>query len=170
MSPAPNTEALLSFEDPIELAFVRFLKDRYQVINAYPSRSTATAETPFVEVSLTTGNALRHGKIHFLGKDTQGFQSPDAWQGDLSFRINTQRNTNAELHKSYLGKIRDMSTMHRIVQLWDVASWYRISGISGGASKKFSDDERNLDITEISYTLIFNIHPDAWPIEEQPIV
>lgn len=157
-----SVEELMSFELPLETAFANMLKDA-GITNIFPSRSTLTADTPWVEVSLITGDALRHGKIHSLGFEQAGNMSPDAWSGDLVLKITTNRGTNGDIHKVFIGKIRDRMRLRRILAAWNVSSPYRIGWIEGGGSKKYSDDEQNLDITEMTYRLNFNIHPDAWP-------
>lgn len=162
MQPAPNTEILFSVEESIELVFVGLIQNA-GVLNIYPSRSNDSEETPCVEVALITGDALRHGKIHFIGEQKMGAYSPDAWSSQLVFTIKTQRGTNNSSHKQYIGKIRDQIRMIKIAGFWNPDSYYRIAGVSGGASKRFSDDDKNLDITEMTYSMDFGIHPDAWP-------
>jgi hypothetical protein len=164
MLPAPNVETLLAFEEPLELAFVSILSTRAGIANVFPSRSTDTAESPWVEVSLVTNDPIRK-KVHELGPEQAGTVSPDGWTAQLDFKITTQRNTNGSLHKVYIGRIRDWIRLRRVNPIWDVTSYYRISGFEGGACKKLSDDDNNLDITIMTYTLVFGIHPDAWPLD-----
>lgn len=167
--PALTNEELLSFESPIELAFVKLLADRG--LTFYESRSVAEAETPWGEVSLETGATTehKHGVTGASSSIASGIH--DSWVSKLDFTIRSSRiydsnNPPGLQHKRMIGKVRAMCSMPVLIPVWqttDAGQLYAISSIRETGSSRAVDEDNKLDITIISFTLKHSIRNDAWP-------
>lgn len=164
-----SDEQLLSFETPIEEAFVQLLKE-VGILNAYESRSVSSAQTPWVEVMFVEGPVTGHYHAHQIAGDntSQGRCSHDEWESRLEFTVVSNRATDAQsgrVHKQYLGKIRSLCRSFTLSMKWPTTAasqFYGLSNIKGNGTVNSFDDEKDLDYSVISFTVKNNIRPEAW--------
>lgn len=168
----PLTEVeLMSFEDPIELAFVAMLAAR-GFTNAFESRSVLLAESPWIDCMLTTGPVIHYRPIPHLTTQSRGAFLPDEWQSQMRFDIKTVRESDEispafKQHKQLIGLIRSVCIVKNLrtaFRVTEASQLYAITDCGETGSSSSFDDQNNLDITTLSFTLKHNIRSDIeWP-------
>jgi hypothetical protein len=157
MPQASNWEDLYKFEDAHESAAQSILTA--QGLTAYIQRNEGEIVTPSVGVQFTVGPALeRYG---FRASDGAG-PFLDLWSARLTFAVTTQRGKNNSQHDSLRAKIR-----YRMqdLSLWNTTRlpFHQVAKIlEAGTSIQVLDD-KDRDISEINFNVIFAIRHDAWP-------
>lgn len=162
MPQATDWHDLYKFEDYFEAAAVDILGENGLEITqfAYIQRGTEEITTPSVGVQFTTGPALeRYG---FRASD--GAQFLDLWSAKLTFAITTQRGKapSNNQHASLRAKIRYAM---QDLTLWNTTRlpYHQIAKIIEAGTSPQVIDDKDRDISELSFNVIFAIRHDAWP-------
>ena len=159
--PASTLYELYRFEDVVESAMAALLTAN-TITNAI-QQGTGSLSTPRVEIQFTPGS--QDGQYQIVSSDVR----PCCWDGELKFRIITNRGVNKSTHKDYRSKIRMLMHNRYSSTYWSSAfhstnlPYHDIMNIeeTGTAINISADD--NLDESEITFKVKFGIKSDAWP-------
>lgn len=163
MPQATNWHDLYKFEDYIEAAAKDILGENGLEITdaAFIQRDNEEVTTPSVGIQFTTGQALeRYG---FRASDNQPFL--DLWSGKLTFAITTQRGKEAFNNSQHARLRAAIRYAMQDLTLWNTTRlpYHAVAKIlEAGTSPQIVDD-RDRDISEISFNVILAIRSDAWP-------
>jgi hypothetical protein len=88
----------------------------------------------------------------------------DAFEATLEVTIATNRKGNEGTlnHPRLIGSVRSRLTMRKIIQAWK-SQVALIDDIRGTGTIDTFSDENDIDFTSLSYYLVFNVAPTAWP-------
>ena len=156
MPQSSNWPEIYKFEDYFEPAAVNILAA--DSITAHVQRNATDIATPSVGVQLTVGENVEHYGLRV--SDGQNFC--DRWNAKLAFAITTQRGKNNSSHSDLRAKIR--------YRMQDLTVWNTtrlpyhqvVRIIESGTSPQIVDD-KDRDISEVTFSLVINIRADAWP-------
>jgi len=159
-----DIQDIFCFERHLEQGFIALLQGLAP--NIYGSRDTRTAASPRMTVKAVVGGiADRHVHPFPSGKFAY-----DCYLGNLSVEIVTNRTT-ANIpptqqpgeHQALTGRARAALEFYRIVDTWAaVQQTVIITDIyADGTEDSFQDND--LDYTTLSFNLVFNVNPAAWP-------
>lgn len=170
--PAPDFATLYDFETQIEgavvSAIVAFLAQAGITAQVERSQSSDTESTPRVEVNFTPGNALSQRTT--IGQAVPK-QVPNAFEGSLSIRVVTTRpipTDNADLHGPIRGWGRYVLSAEAKAFTTAILPYLQILEMlpAGSASQLY--DEKQQDITELTFNVWFCVRNEAWPPEIVP--
>jgi len=153
-----NVEELYQFEQWLETGFTALLRGTCESI--YTSREAEDLVSPRVEIKAILGPALQHHKASYGGVTTEH----DAFEASLEITIATNRKGNEGTlnHPRLIGSVRSRLVMRYIVQNWQ-SPVTLIDDIRGTGTIDTFVDENDIDFTTLSYYLVFNVAPTAWP-------
>lgn len=125
--------------------------------NIYTSRETTDLASERIEIKAILGENLEHR--HPFSDGSSVF---DVWTATLELTVATNRGENSQNHSELLGKVRaritkkyfDANFTHEIIVTLDVRD--------SGTIDSFSD-ENDIDISTLSFYLVVNVKPSAWP-------
>lgn len=172
---APNLTELFQLERWGEEGFQYGLSTQLviapEAINI--SRQSSVANSPRIELKVTIGEELNHH--HLIGNEWMC----DTFNGTLEALVVTNRQSviATDTHYALMGRLRACLKAHysniavngmpptNVNPLpWWSQTYISITDIrSAGTTDTWSDD-KNLDYSKLSYSLILNIKPDAWPL------
>lgn len=126
----------------------------------YTSREPCELESPRVEIKAVIGPALNHSKS-FTNGSTDAY---DAFEAALEVTIVTNRTGNEWTmnHPRLIGSVRSRLTMRHLIGRWTSPVVVPADLRATGTADTFSD-ENDIDTTSITYYLVFNVAPTAWP-------
>lgn len=161
--PAPNYQTLYDFETQLETAWATILTTALAAIpitcQVLTTRSATTDNTPRVELECLVGPALSQRK----GLSTGTYREvPNAFKFTLAVRIVTTRPTNDNQHGVIRGLIRYNLTASANVITAQLAYLQILEQLmQTGASHII--DEKEQDVSELTYDGWFAIADSAWP-------
>tara|TARA_R110000868_G_scaffold202766_1_gene450537 strand:+ start:126 stop:593 length:468 start_codon:yes stop_codon:yes gene_type:complete len=126
----------------------------------YASREPCDLESPRVEIKAVIGPALQHSKS-FTSGSTDAY---DAFEAALEITIVTNRTGNEWTmnHPRLIGSVRSRLTMRYLIGRWSSPVVVPADLRATGTADTFSD-ENDIDTTSLTYYLVFNVAPTAWP-------
>ena len=151
-------EELFQFEKWLELAFEGLLTGA--TTHIFKSREADPLQSPRIEIKAVLGKALEHRKGYTDGK-TNDF---DAYEATLEITVATNRATEegAPNHNQLLGTVRSRVSMKYALANWASDVTVILDIRPQGTIDTFSD-ENCIDLTALSFYLVFNVKPSAWP-------
>jgi len=158
-----NEEDIFQLEESFEIAFSSIFRDA-GCEHSYRSREPFDMDsTPWVESKFLPG-AVNEKYRHYID-DTKPLVYA-AWFGSiLTVTVTTHRKNNGTQHKILIGKIRLACQRHKIIESWPATAAgriHRIADIREKGSVNTTDDENELDKTEITFHLTHNVSETAW--------
>ena len=179
---APDLATLFRYEEAIERAVVHVLT--LAGIGAYRSRDRAAAKTPYVAVKLMPGGATGH-----RGQYKPGYFMLDAFAGKLVLTAYTNRADPAQApvgaagigapanidhgpdtHAMLLGQLR-VAMLYASEQLTGTnpfLSYHYLAQIQDAGVAARVDDDADLDVSPLLFTVAFGIRDGAWPLPPAP--
>ncbi len=153
-----NVEELYQFEQWLETGFAAILAGTCP--NIYTSREADELISPRVEIKAILGPALQHHKGSYGGVTTEH----DAFEATLEITIVTNRSGNEGTlnHPRLIGSVRSRLVMRYLIQNWK-SPVTLINDIRGTVTIDTFSDENDIDNTSLSYYILFNVAPTAWP-------
>lgn len=156
MPQATTWDDLYKFEDYFEAAAQDILEGAG--LTAFIQRGEEEIETPSVGVQLTLGPALeRYGF-----RESDGEKFLDLWSAKLTFAVFTQRGKNSAQHAPIRAKIRHLM---QDLTLWNTTRlpYHQVGKILEAGTSPQTIDDKDRDLSEISFNVIIAIRHDAWP-------
>jgi len=161
--PCTSLDELYKFEEHLESGFIALLNN-VGIFNAYAERCPDDLTTPYVTVKATSGGVevTGHRHVHIF---PDGSQTWDAYQGTLETEVVTNRlDDKTNYHHLALGKMRRALQLFILQQTWfNYQQVILITDIREQGTIHTWVDDDNLDHTTLSWFLVFNINPAAWP-------
>ena len=151
-------EELFQFEYWLELAFAGLLAGTCPLI--YKSREADELQSPRIEIKAVLGKALEHRKAYSDGV-TNDF---DAYEATLEITVATNRAAveGTPTHNQLLGSVRSRVSMKYALANWE-SDVTVINDIRPQGTIDTFSDENCIDLTSLSFYLVFNVKPSAWP-------
>jgi hypothetical protein len=148
-------EDIYQFEKHLEDGFETVLTGA--VANIYKSYETGDRISPRVEIKAFCDSSLNRQKVF-----ADGTQLDNAFEGRLEMTVTTNRMVGS--HHALLGAIRARMSV-RYLNLNDEFDneALAIEGIHQRETLDSFEDEDNVDITVLSYYVVFSIKDSAWP-------
>lgn len=165
---APDFGTLYDFETPIEEAAKNAITDTLTAnsvsgVTFSVSRDSATDDTPRIDIVFASGQAMTQ---RTAAGQAVPKQVPNAFEGLLTLRLSTTRpisTGNAALHGKIRGLIRyAMSAGAKAFDPTDTP-YLQILQMLPEASTPQLYDEKQQDISELTFRVWFAIRNDAWP-------
>ena len=178
LGPAPDLATLFRYEEAIERAVVSVLTAAQ--ISAFRSRDLAKAKSPYVGVKLMSAGATGHASTKI-----PGFVTFDAWAGSLLLTATTNRADPAQApvtvgpigtpfnvdhgpdtHAMLLGQLR-VAMLYATASLTETnpfLQYHYVQQILEAGVAARVDQDADLDISPLLYTVKFGIRGTAWPL------
>jgi len=158
-----NEELIFQIEESFEIAFQTIFSNA-GCANSYRSREPFDlGATPWVESKFLPGSVNEKYRHHIDATTPLVYAG---WFGSiLTVTVTTHRINNGTQHKVLLGKIRLACQRHKIIESWPATvagQTHRIADIREQGSVNTTDDENELDKTEITFHVVHNISETAW--------
>ena len=164
-SQSPNLEELLKFEEHLESGFVALLNDA-GLPYPHSSRGIREINSPYVSIYAQLGGYVANHQ--YLIPDGSGRKIFDVYTATITAEVVTNRGDEAHLvptmHTAMLGKLRLNMQFFRIVPRWEEQSYLVLADVRETGTVDTFQDEEELDHTIITYSIIFNVKPTAWPL------
>ena len=170
---APDFGTLYDFETPFELAASNAIEDTLTAagitnVALNVSRDSGTDDTPRIDIQFSTGVAMPQRTT--IGQANPK-QVPNAFEGVFTIRLSTTRPTetdNAAIHGMLRGLIRyALSAGAQAFDESDIPYWQILQMLPESSTPQLYD-EKQQDITELSFHVWFAIRNDAWPVDTPP--
>jgi len=158
--PAADLPTLFDFETQLESCVSSVLSSAGITLR-HTSRDTADIVTPCVSVIYNHSGPWPTGatRMYKLGD----YWIEDQFSGTIQIDVITDRNRNRSSHSSYRSKVRSALYQWNTT-VTDLLLPYLSIGIFHEASvTQGMDPENNLDISTMSWAVVFAIKPTAWP-------
>ncbi len=155
--PAPDLYTLFAYEEAIEPVWKSILTAAPFSLNAQVQFSDGDRAYPLTEVQLR--NATPTGQKFIY----QGRALPNTWKGTLVFRHSTVRGKNSNLQGSMLGKTRSATQQCFSLVTSSNLPYHAIDRMSESGLHRGVDADNRLDVSELSFEIVFNIRENAWP-------
>jgi hypothetical protein len=161
--PAPNYQTLYDFETQLETAWATVFTVALAAIpitcQVLSTRNAATEDAPRVELECLVGPALTQRK----GLSTGTYREvPNAFKFTLITRIVTTRPTNDNQHGVIRGLIRYNLTASANVVTAQLAYLQILEQLMQSGTSHIID-EKEQDVSELTYDGWFAINETAWP-------
>lgn len=160
-----NLPELLQLERHVESTFAGLLADACE--NVYRSRQTDSNKTPRISIKAINGGIFQNQKLPI-------FTAPrwiySAYQGRVELTIATNRTTeeDTDAHYILIGDVRARCHQHNIETWQNDRAYYAppvfVFDIREGETSDDVQDTENLDMTKISFNILFSINPTQLPI------
>ena len=150
-------DQIYDVQSAIETAATYILSASCGIAHTYTSRNNSNKETPSAEVQFSLGAPIGHTAI------VSGSVVFDAWSGNLSVMIVSDRAVNNVSHSLYVDRTRR--------HLQNEALWYSGSILPNHVCFRSTntntlsqiDEEMNLDVTAMTFEQMIFVKPNAWP-------
>jgi hypothetical protein len=162
--PAPDFFTLYDFETQIETAWKTVLVTALAAVpitcQVLVTRDSATDNTPRIELSMALRGIISQRRIE--GNKLV----PNAFNAVMTARVVTTRpvdNTGTPLHGTIRGLVRNTMAANTDVINNTLLPWLQILEYLPGAGSPQIIDEKEQDVTELTYDFQFAIANEAWP-------
>lgn len=158
---APTIDDLYRVEEEVHKALKAVLEDAG--IPCYTPRDTAPVKFPYVAARLQLGAATGHLHLRSFTKT----QHIDAWNGEIEFQIFTDRDDDEgridPAHASWKAAIRRLMQHHVNSFPRSVLPYHSLVKIIEQSTASEIENDQNLDVSEIAFSVVVCIRTDAWP-------
>lgn len=159
--PATTLDELYDFESQFDFALKAVLDPAIAATHT-PSTPLDTAHTPFITAEFNlrgpagpTGTALLRGATSDI--------YPETYSGEFVINLITNRQVSGAPN-ALRGKLRQIMLPKAQAFNSTVLPWLEMLSLEETASNREIDTELDTDRTAMTYTVIFGIRPDAWPV------
>lgn len=163
-------EEIYAFESNLETGFAGIL-GAAGLQGVSISWSNDLVETPNLSLYVNAGQGLLERQYAIPGNTSGGAINPyTTYEADLVTTVTTNRSSKTSMtdHRVFIAKMRVAMLMRNINALWMTYQQILLpSFVRENGSQYSSDDQRNLDTTEIHWYIKHAINPAAWPLSWQ---
>lgn len=167
--PTPTFPELYDFETQFEALWKAvvegLLTENSLVAEVATAQSPAIKDTPRIEITFQVGPPLEQRTTAGQSAPTKK-QVPNAFNGVLTAKVVTTRSLdpdNASIHGTLRGLVRYAFSAGALVVNDTNLPWLEILEQLPSASTPQFYDEKDNDLTELAYSVVFAIRNTAWP-------
>ena len=155
-----SIDEIFQLEKHLETAFAGILATATP--HVFLSRSVDVAKSPRLDVKTTIGQSLNHAKA-MIDRVRWIY---DAYEGEMKIKVVTNRTAEekSDAHYKLIGQLRARMQLYYVTQEWTKQnSPLIIKDVRETSSTTNEVDENDLDISELTFYVLFGINAKVWP-------